>query len=85
MNLHPAKPIVVMLTRMESMRMAIALTADLWSREGYPSDAIEYAFTHQGRLTDCNGELRPVAWATSLTVKEITPITYGDWDGGAPE
>lgn len=84
MDLQPAKPIIVTLTRMESMRMAIALTAGLWPQESYPHEAVEYAFASQGRLTDSDGKFRPVAWVTSLTVHEIAPITYSDWDGGAP-
>lgn len=87
MNLHPSAPIIVTLTCMESMRMAIALNAGLWPREGYPTEAVRYAFENQGRLTDRQGILRPVVWVTSLAVNDLSPVTYreNDWDGGAPE
>lgn len=87
MNLHPSAPIIVTLTRMESMRMAIALNAGLWPREGYPTEAVRYAFENQGRLTDRQGALRPVVWVTSLAVHDLSPVSYSenDWDGGAPE
>lgn len=87
MNLHPSAPIVVTLTRMESMRMAIAWDSGLWPYEGYPDDAVAYAFRSQGSLLDRNGDFRPVAWVTSLAVHDLSPVSYSetDWEGGAPE
>ncbi|MCG9886467.1 MAG: hypothetical protein MH825_13040 [Cyanobacteria bacterium] len=88
MNLHPATPIIVTLTKMESMRMAIALTAGLWPREGHPHDAVKYAIEHQGSQTNHKGIVRAIVWVTSLVVHDLSPVSHSentDWDGGAPE